>query len=126
LSDAAPPRAAASTDGAITISSTKYEGGFLMPDLTVRGEFSGVGLTGADIKVVGNGEQTVWEKPNAFKEIAAYYATHDPKAPARIPFKMKIDGKKLAGAGDLKITLTLRRSDGTATVQTINEKKPGL
>jgi uncharacterized protein involved in outer membrane biogenesis len=126
ITEAAPPRAAASTDGAILISSTKYEGGFLMPDLTLRGEFNGVGLTGADIKVVGQGDRTVWEKANAFKEIAAYYTTHDPKAPARVPFKMKIDGKKLAGAGDLKITLTLRRSDGTTSVQTINEKKPGL
>jgi len=124
--DTAPPRVAATADGAIVISSTKREGGFLMPDLTVRGEFNGVGLAGADIKVVGKGDRTVWEKANAFQEIAAYYATHDPKASARIPFKMKIDGKKLAGAGDITITLTLHRSDGTTSVQTLNEKKQGL
>jgi len=124
--DTAQQQVAASADGAIVISSTKREGSFLMPDLTVRGEFNGVGLAGADIKVVGKGDQTIWEKPNAFKEITAYYATHDPKAAARIPFKMKIDGKKLAGAGDLTITLTLHRSDGTTSVQTLNEKKQGL
>ena len=39
---------------------------------------------------------------------------------------MKIDGKRLAGAGDLKITITLHRTDGTSSVQTFSEKKPGL
>ena len=108
------------------VSGSKYEGGLLMPDLTLRGAFSGVGLSGADIKVVGKSNQTVFEKSNAFKEIAAYYAAHDPQAPAKIPFKVKIDGKKLAGAGDLTITITLRRADGTSSVGTFSEKKPGL
>ncbi|PYQ13188.1 MAG: hypothetical protein DMH00_04650 [Acidobacteria bacterium] len=115
-----------STGGAIVISSSKYEGGLLFPDLTLRGEFGGVGLSGADLRVEGKGGNAILEKTNAFKEIAAYYATHDPNAPARIPFKMKIDGKRLAGAGDLKITITLHRTDGTFSVQTFSEKKPGL
>jgi len=117
---------AASADGAIVLSSSKYEGGFLLPDLTLRGAFSGTGLSGADIKVEGKGGRPVWEKSNAFKEIAAYYAAHDPGAPARIPFKMKIDGKRLAGAGDLTITITLHRADGTTSVQNLSETKPGL
>ena len=123
-----PPAKALSSsgDGAIVIASSKYEGGLLLPDLTLRGEFSGVGLAAADIKVVGKGDRTVWERANAFKEIAAYYSTHDPRTEARIPFKLKIDGKKLAGAGDLHITLTLRRADGTTSTQTFTEQKPGL
>ncbi len=125
----APPTGralASSSDGAVQISGSKYEGGLLMPDLTLRGTFSGVGLAGADIKVVGKGERTVFEKTDAFKEIAAFYAAHDPKAPAQIPFKVKVDGKKLAGAGDLTITITLRKADGSASVGTFSEKKPGL
>jgi AsmA-like protein len=123
---ASPSSSAASPDAAILITSHDFEGGLLFPDLTLRGEFKGVGLAGADIKVTGHGDQAIWEKANAFKEIAAYYAAHDPKAPARIPFKLKIDGKRLAGAGDLKITVTLHRSDGTTSVQTINQPKTGL
>ncbi|HEU5179905.1 MAG TPA: AsmA-like C-terminal region-containing protein [Candidatus Polarisedimenticolia bacterium] len=125
----APPTGralASSSDGAVQISGSKYEGGLLMPDLTLRGTFSGVGLAGADIKVVGKGERTVFEKTDAFKEIATWNAAHDPKAPAQIPFKVKVDGKKLAGAGDLTITITLRKSDGSASVGTFSEKKPGL
>lgn len=120
------PEALPAADGAIRITSRKYEGSFLLPDLTLRGEFSGVGLTRADIKVEGKGGRAVLEKADAFKEIAAYYAAHDRMEPARIPFKIKIDGKKIAGAGDLKITITLHRSDGTASVETFNEAKRGL
>jgi hypothetical protein len=108
------------------ISSHDFEGGLLFPDLTLRGVFSGLALAGADIKVTGKGDQPILEKENAFKEIAAYYAAHDPKVAAKIPFKLKIDGKRLAGAGDLKITVTLHRSDGTTTVQTITQPKTGL
>lgn len=117
---------ASSQDGAVLVNSSKYEGGLLMPDLTLRGAFAGVGLSAADIKVVGKGGQAVYEKSNAFKEIAAYYTAHDAQAPAKIPFKVKIDGKRLAGAGDLTITITLRRADGTSSVGTFSEKKPGL
>jgi hypothetical protein len=39
---------------------------------------------------------------------------------------LKIDGKRIAGGGDLKITITLRRADGSASVRTLTEKKPGL
>ncbi len=120
------PAVAPSSDGAIRIDASKYEGSFLLPDLIVRGEFSGVSLSGADIRVDGKGGRAVWEKADAFPEIAAYYADHDPKAKATIPFRIKIDGKKLLGAGDLKITLTLRRSDGTSAVHTFTEKKRGL
>jgi hypothetical protein len=117
---------ASAGDESIAIRSSKYEGGLLLPDLTLRGEFSGISLSGADLKVEGKGGQVLWEKENAFKEIAAYYATHDAKAAAKIPFKMKIDGKRIAGAGDLKITITLRRADGSASTRTLSEKKPGL
>jgi len=127
LAQPAPaPEALPTADGAIRISSRKYEGSFLLPDLTLRGEFSGVGLARADLKVEGKGGKPVLEKADAFKEIAAYYAAHDPAQSARIPFKIKIDGKKIAGAGDLKITITLHRSDGTASVQTFTEVKRGL
>ena len=118
-----PPPAA---ENGIRITSRKYEGSFLLPDLTIRGEFSGTDLARADLKVEGKGGRTVVEKADAFKEIAAYYAAHDRGLPARIPFKIKIDGKKIAGAGDLKITITLHRSDGTASVTTFTEAKRSL
>jgi AsmA-like protein len=126
---APPPEAepsVASADEAIRITSRKYEGSFLLPDLTLRGEFAGVGLTAADLKVEGKGDRLVLEKTDAFKEIAAYYTAHDRSQPARIPFKLKIDGKRLAGAGDLKITITLRRSDGSSSVQSFTEAKRGF
>jgi hypothetical protein len=123
----APPGTPATLgDESIAIRSSKYDGGLLLPDLTLRGEFSGVSLAGADVKVEGKGGRTLWEKADAFKEIASYYATHDAKVAARIPFKLKIDGKRIAGGGDLKITITLRRADGSASVRTLTEKKPGL
>ena len=74
----------------------------------------------------GKGGRTVLEKAGAFREIAAYYAAHDRSEPARIPFKIKIDGRKIAGAGDLKITITLHRADGTASVETFSQAKRGL
>jgi len=120
------PAASSSSGGAIRIASRKYEGSLLLPDLTIRGEFSGTGLARADLKVEGKGGRTVLEKADAFKEIAAYYAAHEPGPPARLPFKFKIDGKKIAGAGDLKITITLHRSDGTSSVEAFTEPKRGL
>ncbi|HMC83342.1 MAG TPA: AsmA-like C-terminal region-containing protein, partial [Candidatus Polarisedimenticolia bacterium] len=120
------PVAPGAGDSSIRISSHEYGGNFLLPDLTIRGEFSGVGLASADLKVDGKGGQTVVEKADAFAEIAAYYAAHDRAAPARIPFRTKLDGKALAGAGDLRITITLHRSDGTSSVQTFTQKKRGL
>ncbi|HEV8335409.1 MAG TPA: AsmA family protein [Candidatus Polarisedimenticolia bacterium] len=117
---------AASPDGAMKINSTKYEGSLLLPDLTLRGEFSGTGLAGADVKVEGKGERAVFERADAFKEIAAYYAAHDRAQPARIPFKLKIDGKRLIGAGDLNVSITLRRADGTASTMTFPVAGRGL
>jgi AsmA-like protein len=121
-----PSSAAPAGDGAIRISSRKFEGNFLVPDLTIRGEFTGSGMVRADVRVEGSGGRPLLEKTDAFREIAAYYATHDRAQPARIPFKLKIDGKRIAGAGDLKITLTLHRSDGTSTSQIVAQPKHGL
>jgi len=120
------PGPSTGSDSAIRITSRQYGGNFLFPDLTVRGEFSGPGLTRADLKVEGKGGRIVLEKADAFKEIAAYYAAHERAHPARIPFTTKIEGKKLAGAGDLTVTITLHRADGTASTQTFTEKKRGL
>jgi len=123
---APPPEALPAAESAIRITSRKYEGNFLLPDLTIRGEFSGVGLARADLKVEGKGGRLLLEKADAFKEIAAFYTAHDRAEPARISFKIKIEGKRIAGAGDLTITITLHRADGTASVQTFTEAKRGL
>ena len=40
--------------------------------------------------------------------------------------EIEIDGRKIAGAGDLKITITLHRADGTASVETFSQAKRGL
>lgn len=120
------PTAPPAGDSAVRITSRKYEGSFLLPDLTIRGDFIGTGLARADLKVEGQGGGSVFEKNDAFQEITAYYATHDRSEPARIPFKTKIDGKRLAGAGDLKITITVHRADGTSSVTTFSQEKRGL
>jgi hypothetical protein len=126
LPSAEVPGSAPVGDQAIRVTSRKYEGNFLFPSLTIRGEFASVGITRADLMVEGKGGQPVLQKIDAFQEIGAYYAAHDRAQLARIPFKFKIDGKSIAGAGDLKITITLHRSDGTTSVQTFTQPKHSL
>jgi AsmA protein len=120
------PAAPGAESTGIRVTSIQSGGNLLLPDLTIRGEFAGDDLARADLKIQGKGGRTVYEQADAFREITAFYAANDRTRPARIPFKLKIDGKRLAGAGDLTITITLHRADGTSTVSTFREERRGL
>ncbi len=114
--EAAPVEKAPSTGLRAEITRLKRGGTLLLPDLVIEGVVEGTNLARASV-VVTDARGRELKKVDSIPAVTDHLqAAADPAAPARIGWKVSVDGKKLALASyPIAIELTLFDTEGNST-----------
>ncbi len=101
---------------AITLDEHDFSGNFLLPDLKLKGTLRGTDISGATVSV-GDEKGRVLHEESLDGKIGRFYETRDRSAPAVIPFRLTVEGKRIA-ASRRGVTVTIVARDASGATST--------
>jgi len=118
-----PPARPRGTGPRVTVRSHRLSGNFLRPDLRFEGVFEGRDLAGADLEIRDEKGNVVFQRRDAFPEIAAWQRANPGARRASIPFSRKVEDRDLGSASRWQVKVTLRDRAGGTHAATFSEER---